>query len=222
MVSDGAKGEKKSGKGFAGLSSMVSNVDAALGTAQREKRVSTGSAPRPKRSQAASGSVPERPPSPAVGQPSSKSSTRTWLIVWVISVGVGVPLMLLGWPIPNNPTSRSLYPSSPATTRVGQPASRGFAEERPPVGTNLVLGAAQLRYCLSEDIRLQGAKRVLNLYSETDVRRFNTMVDDYNSRCGSFRYHRGSLESAKRDVEQNRFVLEAAGRTRFTQDFGGQ
>ena len=88
-------------------------------------------------------------------------------------------------------------------------------EDKPPIGTNHVLGVAQIRYCLSENIRLEAAKGALNNYMETDVDRFNAMVADYNSRCSEFRYRRGTLESAQSEVERNRRALEAEGRSRF-------
>src|SRR3546814_1009207 len=63
---------------------------------------------------------------------------------------------------------------------------------KPPVGQNLVLSSEQIRYCLAEDIRMDGAKSAINNYSDYDVDRFNAMVADYNSRCGSFRYRSGA------------------------------
>src|SRR5690606_18898902 len=65
------------------------------------------------------------------------------------------------------------------------------------------------------DIRMEGAKAAVNNYSDSDVDRFNAMVADYNSRCGSFRYRSGALESARRDVEPYRSQLQAEGRSRF-------
>ena len=62
---------------------------------------------------------------------------------------------------------------------------------------------------------MEGAKAALNNYSDSDVDRFNAMVADYNSRCGSFRYRSGALESARRDVESYRGQLQAEGRSRF-------
>src|SRR3546814_13694003 len=72
---------------------------------------------------------------------------------------------------------------------------------KPPVGQNLVLSSEQIRYCLAEDIRMDGAKSAINNYSDYDVDRFNAMVADYNSGCGSFRYRSGALTSARRDFE---------------------
>jgi hypothetical protein len=78
-----------------------------------------------------------------------------------------------------------------------------------------VLSSAQIRYCVSEDIRLSAGKVVVNQYLDTDVARFNALVSDYNSRCGQFQYRRGALESARADVEARRATLEAEGVARF-------
>jgi peptidoglycan hydrolase-like protein with peptidoglycan-binding domain len=72
-----------------------------------------------------------------------------------------------------------------------------------------------MRYCLAEDIRMESAKSALNNYIDSDVDRFNAMVADYNSRCGSFRYRSGALESARRDIEPYRSQLQSEGRSRF-------
>jgi len=85
----------------------------------------------------------------------------------------------------------------------------------PPVGQDLVFSTAQIRYCQAEDIRLEGAKSAVNNYIDSDVDRFNAMVADYNSRCGSFRYRSGALESARRDIEPYRNQLQSEGRSRF-------
>ena len=94
-------------------------------------------------------------------------------------------------------------------------------EEKPPVGSNLVFSTAQIRYCLAEDIRMESAKSVVNNYVDSDVDRFNAMVADYNSRCGSFRYRSGALESARREIEQYRSQLQSEGRSRFARSSTG-
>ena len=109
-------------------------------------------------------------------------------------------------------------PSSPAySLHQEQPQEQARPiEDKPPVDSNLVLSFAQIRYCLAEDIRLSGAKAAVNNYIDADVDRFNAMVADYNSRCGSFRYRRGVLESARTDIEPYRSQLQREGRSRFT------
>jgi hypothetical protein len=121
----------------------------------------------------------------------------------------------------DKPSSRR-YDPPPATTGIDFSSQAALTEEKPPVGTDRVLTTAQLRYCVSEKIRVEAANKALNVYVSSDVDRFNAMVDDYNSRCGSFRYRRGALESTQRDVERSRFLLEVEGRARLSQTLGGR
>ena len=86
-------------------------------------------------------------------------------------------------------------------------------EQLPPVGPDRVLDAAQIRYCLSEDIRLDAARDVVS--ADADVDRFNSMINDYNSRCASYRYRRQVFESVQREVQSNRTSLQAEGVARF-------
>lgn len=95
------------------------------------------------------------------------------------------------------------------------------AEDKPPVGSNLTLSSEQILYCVAENIRLEGAKAAVDNHSDYEVNRFNVMVSDYNSRCGSFRYRRGSLESAQSDVELRRSQLLSEGRSRFRSQSSG-
>ena len=88
-------------------------------------------------------------------------------------------------------------------------------EEKPPVGKILEFSTAQIRYCVAEKIRMEGANSVLDNYSDPDVDRFNAMVADYNSRCVSFRYRSGELESVRRDIESYRSQFQSEGRSRF-------
>ena len=88
----------------------------------------------------------------------------------------------------------------------------------PPVGQGIVLPPSEIRYCLAEKIRMDGAKSAFNNannYSGSDVDRFNAMVGDYNSRCERFQYRRGELESARSYIERYRSQLWNDGRNRF-------
>jgi hypothetical protein len=110
--------------------------------------------------------------------------------------------------VPQSPTAESTRYTPPST-------SVPLGEEMPPPGTNMVLSYPQLRYCSSESIRLDAAKLAVSGHNEFGVGRFNSMVADYNSRCGQFRYRKGSLESVRTEVEANRSSLEAQGVARF-------
>lgn len=74
---------------------------------------------------------------------------------------------------------------------------------------------AQIRYCLAQSIRIDGADPLVNNYSQREVNAFNAMVDDYNSRCSDYRYYEGTLSRARGDIEPLRSSLLAEGRSHF-------
>jgi hypothetical protein len=214
--------KKNEGKGFAGLSSLVSDVDTAPAhpapkTESAGSTTSTGrpasQAAQPQPQQPTQRQTYQEPP-----QPSSGSSGGKWILGIAAVVGL---LWLIGQSNKNTPSPAPAYSppaqsAAPSYSPPAQPQGPSVPQEsKPPVGQDLVLSTAQIRYCLAEDIRMEGARAALNNYSDSDVDRFNAMVADYNSRCGSFRYRRGALESARRDIEPYRSQLQAEGRSRF-------
>lgn len=68
---------------------------------------------------------------------------------------------------------------------------------QPPVGTDLELDGSQVRYCTFEKARLTALEDMISNTNSTAIDGFNARVDDYNSRCGSFRYHVADLDAAK-------------------------
>ena len=222
---DQEKGEPK--KGFAGLSSMVSDVDSTVAQPARESKPAPRAAPAPataERARSTDDQEPDRPVYQAPAQSSGGSSTGKW----VLGIGVVAGLLWLvsqsgdktSSPAPAyTPSGNSSSVASPSPSwqpaPSPPPAPTRPSEERPPVGTNNVLTSAQLRYCVAEEIRLDAAKGAINNYNDTHVDRFNEMVADYNGRCGQFRYRSGALESARSEVERYRGALEADGRARF-------
>jgi len=63
-----------------------------------------------------------------------------------------------------------------------------------------VLGVAQIRYCKTEKVRIDAFENVINNAYDHEVDRFNRIVNDYNSRCGEFRYRRGDVERVEREL----------------------
>lgn len=222
MAAEGENNKNNEGKGFAGLSSLVSDVDTTpLRPAPKtEPASSTTSMGRPA-SQAAQPKLQQQPQRQTYQEPpqqSSGSSGGKWILGIAAVVGL---LWLIGQSNKSTPSPTPAYspPAQSATPNyspLAQPQAPSLPQESmPPVGQNVVLSTAQIRYCLAEDIRMDGARTALNNYSNSDVDRFNAMVADYNSRCGSFRYKKGALESARRDVEPHRGQLQGEGRRRF-------
>jgi len=107
--------------------------------------------------------------------------------------------------IPGNIQSQSStqYSDEPVEAQM-------FSTKKPPVGTDHVHSTSEIRWCLAEGIRID-AVRSFN-ETQADVADFNRWVDDYNSRCGSYRYRQGNLSSAKRDVEAHRSEVREAAR----------
>jgi peptidoglycan hydrolase-like protein with peptidoglycan-binding domain len=228
MVVTGGKEEQKKGegKGFAGLSSLVSDVDTTPPPAAKIEPAAAAPgaghpAPQPAQPQPSQRQTYQEPAQP----PSSGSSGGKWVLGIAAVIGV---LWLIGQSDKSttSPTPAYSPPAQTATPSYSPPPAEPQAPSRPqesmpPVGQNLVFSTAQIRYCLAEDIRMEGAKSALNNYIDSDVDRFNAMVADYNSRCGSFRYRSGALESARRDIEPYRSQLQAEGRSRFARPSTG-
>ena len=224
MASDD-ENKQDAGKGFAGLSSMVSDVDDVVVSTPKQSQKAT-SEPTSKQSAEKSQQAKQTQTRPASqtyqepAQPSGGSSAGKWLLGIAVVIGL---IWIANQSDNNRPSKPTYYPGTPSTSRApaGQPAiaqpqaSSRPSESKPSVGRNNVLSTAQIRYCLAEKIRLDAAETVLNNYSDSDVDRFNGYVNDYNSRCGEFRYRQGSLESARRDVDPYRSQLQAEGRGRF-------
>lgn len=231
MSEDKQTGEAN--KGFAGLTSLLSDVDASADTKQKP---ASGRAEEPFAAKV-TGLADARPQgltqqssSPGEKQkatnqiPPQVSDTGTGG-KWLLGLGVAA-LVILGISQMGNKGTHSSgtgysTPTSTASTSIGsQPSyapspAPGLVEEMPNTGNGNLLGAGQIRYCLAEDIRLSTAKQSVNEYINSDVDRFNSMVADYNSRCSNFRYRKGALESVRSEVERFRTQLEAEGRGRF-------
>ena len=234
MASDEEQNKPGGRTGFAGLSSMVSDVETAVTSTPKQTRRAASSSSSQQSSQTSRPTHEEQPrPIPQTyqspDQPSSGSSTGRWLL-WISVVISAIGAMWVANQSNNKSSSGPAYSTEASSTPVVSaparqpPAAQPQApsrptENKPSVGRNNVLSTAQIRYCLAEKIRLDAlnhilAETVLNSYVESDVERFKRYFTDYNSRCGEFRYRQGKLESARRDVEPYRGQLQAEGRSR--------
>lgn len=225
MATGEEKPKKEEGKGFSGLSSLVSDVDTLLLSSAKPEATAApvSSSPDPSTtSQDASPPAPPRqrqyPPVPPV--PHSGGSAGKWLMGIAAVIGVFWLIGQAGNQSSSghagySPSAQSESPTYQAPPSEPEAPSRP-EEARPPIGRDLVFTTAQINYCVAEDIRMDGAKSALDSYRGSDVDQFNAMVADYNSRCGSFRYRRGALKRAKEDMEPYRSQLQTEGSGRFT------
>lgn len=224
MSSGQDKDSKDEVKGFAGLSSMVSDIDVPPAGDSRFSRTKPTNSESPhSRIPTAEHSLPRAPTFQLPGQPPGLGAGTKW------AIGIAVVVALIGLTSLSNRKSTSMQaPSPPTTSRLATQSSPSISppiphlqtstrptEERPPVGSGNVLSTPQIRYCVAEDIRLDATKNVINYYNDAEIERFNALVDDYNSRCSNFRYRRGALESAKEDVDRFRSEIAAEGLSDF-------
>lgn len=215
------------GKGFAGLSDLVSDVANEVEAASTPD-VRTPPKPTPPPTPTPPPPLPQQKPQApqpvqvqlAEAAPSPQSSSNTqpqksggfgW--VWAVFIGFIVIVAISS----NSGTSNSNAPAaSTAPNSVSAPAQAVpvWQEEKPPVGTGRTFSSNEIRYCKSESIRIDAMQSALNERSSVEIKRFNQIVSDYNSRCADYRYRNGTLEPVVAEVEKNRNRLAGEGRSR--------
>ena len=222
MAGDNDK-DKKGFSGLSDLASEVSGVDEPIKPEPKaEAKPSTPEqTPHPQREKPAP--EPERKTKkspPPVETVTSGTNTGGSGGKWILGIiGVAFVIWLINNEGQNNRTSSSNppsttqsygYPQSSPAPAVRAPSSvqnAGLQYTKPSVGTNNVLSVPQIRWCIREGIRIEAMRSVID--SNAEVGKFNRIVDDYNSRCGSYRYRQGSQSRAERDVEPYRSQIVA-------------
>ena len=199
------------GKGFGGLSGISAKKSSEQSTPLPKDEAIPREKKGPVSGNATSPAEPQgRPSPPPVTQTKSSAGAKFLVVLGVLAIG-GYWVSTLG--SSSQQRSSSYYPSSSATDGAAGPPVEVSNEDMPPVGTELVLSTRQIRYCVFEKIRLDGAEGAVNQYESESVDRFNSMVNDFNSRCGSFRYRDGSLAPVERDGIALLDALKAQGRS---------
>jgi hypothetical protein len=85
-------------------------------------------------------------------------------------------------------------------------------EEKPEVGTLVPFSAAQLRYCLSESIRIDGMNSVVEPNVPPEIAFYNSGVKDFNARCTKYKFDRSLRKSIEKQVRARRDFLELEGK----------
>ena len=117
----------------------------------------------------------------------------------------------------NRQNQSSSYPATSGAVN----GTQGYASSSPsyaapaivkPNGTpNQVFSKPEIRYCLTEYIRLDAIKEAVNTASSSQVTRYNGLIADYNLRCSHYRYSANDYDAATREVEwdRNKIMSEA-------------
>lgn len=232
MPGDTEKKLDGSKKGFAGLSSMTSDVEFSnlrvndvskseganqptMAENLPDKGVSTAESSdvdKKKKSEYREVSVVASPSGNAGGKKFAIGLAIVIGLIWLASEPEKkntVPDTTAG-PSEDFSTSQPQVDSIPSadttSTKIALPN-----EEIPPVGEGNVLSVPQIRYCTAQSIRIDAAREILDRYDDSQITRFNQLIDDYNDRCSNFRYRRGALETARTEVEHFRAEYMAQG-----------
>lgn len=196
-MSADSSGEEPTPTGFAGLSSQVSDVGEAIAKA-------SSSAPKTdaRRRVSESGSHADHSSFDSVAYDRPVQTGNRSKLGW--SIGGLIIVAGIIW-VANQPSDNLTSPSAPETLTETMP---------PPDSVGQTLSLDELRYCLSEDVRMGAAQAVVDNYNSAQVDRFNSMAADYNNRCGEFRYRPSSMSTAQDEVDAHRPELEQEGRDR--------
>ena len=229
-MSDDNDRVKKGFSGLSGLASEVSDIDEPLKAEPKAEVAPSPPKQPPQPQREVAPSEPERQttnsPLPIETVSSGKSSSGLggkWIFI-AIAVAFVIWVIVFGGPDSNKPSyntvsspqnnsySQGSPPSTVQTPDVSQSVELQYTE--PSVGTNNVLSVPELRWCIRGGIRIEAMRSVID--TNEGVNEFNRIVNDYNSRCGSFRYHTGSRSRAERDVEsfRSQIVSEAVREAR--------
>lgn len=215
-------------KGFSGLSDLVSEVDLSDEPQKQTNKLKASPLPPPQATPPQQKDAPPKPQAPSadstrpIGAASSGSngSGSAWKLVLV---GIGACFVL--WfavnggqnsrtyspPPAQKPQSYSAPQSSPtpavAPTPPKVPQNSGLQYTKPSVGTNNLLSVPEIQWCIRNGIRLDAMRNLIETNAGIDE--FNRIVNDYNSRCGNYRYRQGTQAQAERSVEPYRSQIVA-------------
>lgn len=222
-MSDSGTNERR-GKGFAGLDSMVSDVSEDIG---RAAAVPVDSAsiqteavsPVVEGAERPSASIPANPPSAGSGGAGWIFGGIFLLFVMAAIIGSSgnkapAPSSMSSWEPP--PSALPAPAPAPVVSTPAVAPSKGV--EKPPVGTDRLLDSAQIRYCLTEKIRVQAIESVVSADRESEIVNFNALVGDYNSRCGQFRYRQDDVDRVQSEIEPKSAELAQVAKTKWVRN----
>jgi hypothetical protein len=103
-----------------------------------------------------------------------------------------------------SPNTSYLTPNPPSQT------IQSLIETKPPLGSGNLLSQSNIRYCGYQEERLKAINK--DLRNSQEVSAFNAVIDDYNSRCGNFKYRGDDLQIVTAEVSKKSEDLAAEGR----------
>ena len=195
---NGADASRETAMGFAGLAALAT-------TLPPEPRFTKEAPKKPANDGAARAAASD---ARTVANPTFWTAGRRWAAA---GAGVAVVVGLAYWPrdgaTQRAPASSAVYAPTTAYAPT-QPSYRPpavtqdqFVETKPAAGGGQVLSRNEIRYCLSEKVRMEAMSDYVDATRRLHIERFNALVGDYNARCSNYRYRQSDMNSASASVD---------------------
>ncbi len=199
-------------RGFAGLLSLVSQVSDQPEIKRPDSTdtvadVSGPSAGKPEQTPTAEPRIGPQPSSTVLSKPSG--SKKGWIIVGALAACVGIWIAAENGeqtysppsytPPRYNPAPEPSPPPEPDLRRSQFPTR---TEDVPIAGDgSRTLNQGNIRWCLFQDRRIEIIRSaILTSTEEADVSNFNSLVTDYNNRCGRYRYRETDMSVVRGEL----------------------
>ena len=144
------------------------------------------------------------------GTVSSENSSEGSAGKWILGIVVIICVIIWVGELVNNSGSSNTKPTYNSSSPYQNYDSEVVLQySKPSIGTNNVLSVSQIRWCIRGSIRIEAMRDIIDTNEGIDA--FNQIINDYNSRCGSYQYSQGSRQHAERDIEayRSQIVKEA-------------
>jgi hypothetical protein len=188
-------------RGFKGLVGLVSELNLARITQSLE-------APSHSQGESTSPSAaPQANPPQRIASPRSRNRDYgRWPQAALIIGGVMVVAVLVINSNDNKPSSGDTAPPYSTNTGVSTTPSRAEhaaspVESIPSIGTDRTLTGSELTYCVAQNARIAAVQPQVNRHSDREIKGFNELIADFNSRCGHFQYYENEMSQVRALVE---------------------
>jgi peptidoglycan hydrolase-like protein with peptidoglycan-binding domain len=214
--------------GFAGLSSLASQIPDQVQVKEppesEEKYHSSRfkwEATDPKNAETEASKAPSSEAIAPSPPPSTGSKLKnTVAIAVLLTIGFAL-IRAVSDNKPQTSPSYSTYTPPPATSRnsPSQPALPVLPVVPPPTYSEMApepgdgtrtLNRENIRWCLYQGRRLENIRSII-MGSQTpgDVPSFNATIDDFNRRCGKYRYYKNDMASVNAEISLKELDLQS-------------
>ena len=143
------------------------------------------------------------------GQPSARGGFTGLRIFAVLAVVVA--LIVFGLEDDEQTTVQDGRPTASVARPPADATPRQPFIEKPPVGYGRTLNVSEIRWCLFESDRIEGARNAVDSFVQVEVDVFNRRIEDLNARCGRYQYNPSDMTEAQRDLAAHQDTLGREG-----------